>query len=142
MDFRALFESLPGLYLVLTPTLEIVAVTDAYLEATLTKRDEIIGRFLFDVFPDNPEDEHATGTLNLRASLARVHASRKPHRMALQRYDVPSPDDSEKFIEKFWNPLNTPVLDENGNLAYIIHQVDDVTQYVRQQERGSGARPF
>ena len=42
-DFRALFESAPGSYLVLTPDLTIVAVSDAYLNATMTKREEILG---------------------------------------------------------------------------------------------------
>lgn len=54
-DFQALFESAPGLYLVLTPALTIVAVSDAYLKATMTKREEILGRRLFEVFPDNPD---------------------------------------------------------------------------------------
>jgi signal transduction histidine kinase len=51
-DFRALFESAPGLYLVVTPCLEIVAASDAYVRATLTTREEILGRHLFDVLPD------------------------------------------------------------------------------------------
>ncbi|MGH7569641.1 MAG: PAS domain-containing protein [Gemmatimonadales bacterium] len=55
-DFRALFESAPGLYLVVTPGLTIVAVSEAYLRATMTTRDSILGRGLFEVFPDNPDD--------------------------------------------------------------------------------------
>ena len=55
-DFRALFESAPGLYLVLASDLSIVAVSNAYLAATMTKREEILGRGIFDVFPDNPND--------------------------------------------------------------------------------------
>jgi len=47
-DFRTLFESAPGLYLVLTPDLTIVAASDAYLHATMTKRAEVLGRKLFD----------------------------------------------------------------------------------------------
>ena len=43
VDFRALFESAPGLYLVLTPALAIAAVSDAYLQATRTKREDILG---------------------------------------------------------------------------------------------------
>jgi hypothetical protein len=39
-DFRGLFESAPGLYLVLTPDLRIVEASDAYLRATMTLRDE------------------------------------------------------------------------------------------------------
>src|SRR5881628_2252482 len=49
-DFRALFEAVPNLYLVLTPELTIVAVSDAYCRATMTERAKILGRGLFDVF--------------------------------------------------------------------------------------------
>ena len=71
-DYRALFESAPGLYLVLTPDFKIVAVSDTYLHATMTERQEILGRGLFEIFPDNPDDPTATGVANLRASLERV----------------------------------------------------------------------
>jgi PAS domain-containing protein len=87
-DFQALFESAPGLYLVLTPALTIVAVSQAYLQATMTRREEILGRHLFDVFPDNPDDATATGVLNLSASLTRVFQHRAPDAMAVQKYDI------------------------------------------------------
>ena len=58
-DFQALFASAPGLYLVPDPTFRIVAVSDAYLDATMTTRDDIVGRGIFDVFPDNPDDPDA-----------------------------------------------------------------------------------
>ena len=58
-ELQSLFESLPGLYLILTPELEIVAVSDAYLKATMTRREEILGHHLFEVFPDNPDDATA-----------------------------------------------------------------------------------
>ena len=71
-DFRTLFESAPGLYLVLKPDLTIAAVSDAYLRATMTRREDIVGAAVFDVFPDNPDDPAATGVKNVRASLERV----------------------------------------------------------------------
>jgi len=37
-DFQALFEAAPGSYLVLDPGLRVVAVSDAYLRATMTER--------------------------------------------------------------------------------------------------------
>ena len=55
-DFRALFEAAPGPYLVMTPSFEIVAASDAYLEATVTTRDDIVGRDFFEVFPDKRAD--------------------------------------------------------------------------------------
>ena len=84
-DFRLLFESAPGLYLVLNPKLEIVAVSNAYLNATMTKREEILGRGIFDVFPDNPNDPAATGVRNLKASLHRVLRDRVPDTMRVQK---------------------------------------------------------
>lgn len=131
-DFHLLFESAPARYLVLAPDFTIVAVSDAYLAVTMTRRDQIVGRGLFDVFPDNPDDPTAKGARNLRASLEAVLATRAAHTMGVQKYDIrkPPPDESE-FEERFWRPINSPVFGPTGEIAYIIHQVEDVTELVR-----------
>jgi PAS domain S-box-containing protein len=72
VDFQALFESSPDLYLVLDTSFNILDASTAYLKATMVKRDNIIGRGIFDVFPDNPLDPQATGVRNLLTSLKRV----------------------------------------------------------------------
>jgi signal transduction histidine kinase len=137
-DFRALFEAAPGLYLVLDPELRIVAASDAYLGATMTRRDQIIGRGIFDVFPDNPDDPEATGVRNLSASLNRVRQRRVADTMAVQKYDIPKPaEEGGGFEERYWSPKNTPVLNEDGKLAYVIHRVQDVTDFIRLTERGT-----
>jgi len=129
-DFKLLFESAPGLYLVLSPELRIIAVSDAYLRATMTRRDAILGRDLFDVFPDNPDDRGATGTRNLRTSLQRVLADKVADAMAVQKYDIRKPE-SQAFEERYWSPVNVPLLDALGNVVCIIHRVEDVTDFVR-----------
>src|SRR5579884_3171098 len=91
-DYRTLFESAPGLYLVLAPDFTIVAVSDAYLHATMTRREAILGRGIFEVFPDNPDDATATGVANLRASLERVLKNRAADTMAVQKYDIRRPE--------------------------------------------------
>lgn len=130
-DFQALFEQAPGLFLVLLPSLEIVAVSERYLEATMTTRDGIVGRGLFEVFPDNPDDPTATGVSNLHASLQTVLETRKPHTMADQKYDIARPDGT--FEERWWSPHNSPVFDSNGEVAFIIHRVEDVTEKIKTQ---------
>ncbi|MBX3065426.1 MAG: response regulator [Anaerolineae bacterium] len=135
-DFRALFESAPAPYLVLLPDLTIAAVSEAYLRATMTKREEILGRGIFEVFPDNPDDPAATGVGNLRSSLERVLSSRAPDTMAVQKYDVQRPDGSG-FEERFWSPINTPVFAADGQVAYIIHHVEDVTEFIKLRQTGS-----
>ena len=126
-DFRILFEAAPDLYLVLDPELRIVAVSDNYLRATLTERTAIMGRGIFEVFPDNPDDPTADGVRNLKASLYRVLGLRQADTMPLQKYDVERPDGSG-FEEKYWKPANTPVLDAKGEVQWIIHRAEDVTE--------------
>ena len=135
VDFRSLFEQAPGLYLVLDQELVIVAASDAYLAATMTRREEILGRGLFEVFPDNPDDPEATGVGNLRASLDRVRRNRTADTMAVQKYDIRRPEsEGGGFEARYWSPHNSPVLDADGNLAGIIHRVEDVTEFVRLKE--------
>jgi signal transduction histidine kinase len=137
-DFQTLFESVPELYLVLRPDFTIVAVSDAYLRATMTRREEILGRGIFEVFPDNPEDLHATGVRNLSASLNRVLESGAFDTMPFQKYDMRRPEgEGGGFEERYWSPTNSPVFNAGGQLVYIIHRVQDVTEYMRLQGRQS-----
>ena len=135
-DFQALFQTAPGLYLVLTLDLNIVAVSDAYLRATMTKREEILGRGIFDVFPDNPDDPSATGVRNLRTSLQRVIQDKTPDTMAVQKYDIRKPESQGGgFEERFWSPVNSPVFGSDKGIVYIIHRVEDVTEFVRLKQQ-------
>ena len=136
-NFQALFESAPGLYLVLTPDLNIVAVSDAYLRATMTKREEILGRGIFDVFPDNPDDPSATGVRNLRTSLERVLKGKARDTMAVQKYDIRKPEsEGGGFEERHWSPVNSPVFGPDKKVVYIIHRVEDVSEFVRLKQEG------
>jgi len=137
-DFQLLFQSAPGCFLVLTPDFTIIAVSDVYLRATMTKRNEILNRGLFDVFPDNPNDPEATGVANLRASLGRVVDHCRTDTMAVQKYDIRRPEsEGGGFEERHWSPVNSPVIGENGIVAYIIHRVEDVTDIVRLKREGT-----
>ena len=132
-DYRAVFESVPANYLLLDADLTIVGVSDAYLAATMTTREGLVGRPRFSAFPDNPGDPAADGVRNLRGSLQRVLAHRRPDRMPLQKYDIARPDGV--FEERWWSPLNTPILDDDGAVRQILHWVEDVTELVHLRER-------
>ncbi|WP_291272647.1 ATP-binding protein [Geothrix sp.] len=134
-DFRLLFESAPGLLLALDPDLTIVAVSEAYLSATRTRREDILGRGIFEVFPDNPEDPSATGVANLRESLHRALALKRPDTMAVQKYDIQLPPaEGGGFERRYWSPMNTPVLAPTGEVRYVLHRVEDVTEFMRLKE--------
>jgi len=127
IDFQNLFESAPDLYLLLTPDLTIAEASNAYLKATLTDREKIISRNVFDVFPDDPQDSSADGVSNLLASLSFVKQNGIQHSMAIQRYAIPRPDGT--FEERFWQVFNVPVFSSANEIEYIIHKVEDITSF-------------
>lgn len=131
-NFKVIFESVPGLYLILLPDLIIYAVSDEYLKATMTTREGIVGRHLFDVFPDNPDDVSADGTANLRTSLNTVLKTKKIHVMANQKYDVRNSDGV--FEVRYWSPSNKPILNNNNEVVLIIHAVEDITIRVNHEK--------
>ena len=130
-QFADIFDSLPGCYLVLAPQppdFTILAVNKAYASITRTGK-EIIGRPMFDVFPDNPNDPQASGVKNLTASLLTVLDTGKEHVMPIQRYDTRQPG-SDTFDLRYWKPVNIPVFNAEGTIQCIIHSVEDVTDAV------------
>jgi signal transduction histidine kinase/ActR/RegA family two-component response regulator len=137
LDFKSLFEAAPGSYLVLDPDLVIVAASDAYLEETATDREAILGRALFEVFPGDPGEEGLPGDGAMRASLERVLRDRVADAMEVQRHDVRLPGATGGAAEvRYRSPVNLPVIGPDQELAYIVHRVEDVTQFVRLNEQG------
>lgn len=127
-EFLANFRKAREPYMLLDPGpgLRIVDVNDAYAAVTMIAREAVVGKGLFDVFPDNPDDSSADGVNNLFASLCIVAETGEAHVMAIQRYDVR--DEDGVFIERYWQPVNTPVFDRDGHLRYILHHVEDVSE--------------
>ena len=126
---QSVFESLPGMYVILTPEFNIVTASDEYVKSAMRTREELLGRNLFEAFPENPADPGASGAQNLRASLERVLETLKKDTMAIQRYDVRRPDGI--FEERYWSPVNSPLLGADGQLVYLIHRVENVTEFMR-----------
>lgn len=143
IDFQLLFEHLPSLYLIIKPDCTIVEVSKPYLAATMTTREGILGRNLFDVFPDNPNDPNALGSMKLRESLKNVLKYKKKDIMGVTKYDIRRTEkEGGGFEERFWSPENSPVFDANGNIIYIVHRVEDVTEFIHLKQRGEEQQLF
>lgn len=137
-DYRLLFEAAPTRHMLLTLDYHIVAVSDAFLQVCMRERADIIGRYLFDAFPDNPDDVEASGSRNLRISLQRVLDTRQADIMPLQKYDIRRPEaEGGEFEVRYWSPVNSPIINAAGELTHILQRVEDVTDYVVLQQRGS-----
>ncbi|HWK95307.1 MAG TPA: PAS domain-containing protein [Pseudolabrys sp.] len=126
-EFQAEFDASRNPYMLLDPGpgLTILDVNDAYARATLINRSDVVGKSLFDIFPDNPSDQLADGVSNLYSSLKIVAQTGQPHAMAVQRYDIRNP--AGEFVQRHWQPINSPINDKAGNLVFLLHHVEDVT---------------
>ncbi len=132
INYQAIFDHVPGIYLILREDFTIVEASIAFSEATLTKREEIIGKNIFEVFPDNPNDAAADGVSKLRESLNYVIHNKESHSMPIQKYDIRKPDGN--FEEKYWSPFNKPVLNAQNEIEFIIHRAEDVTELIKLEE--------
>lgn len=125
-DFQKMFESLPSQYIVVDPSRIVVAVTESFLTATEKVREKVLGQDILTVFPDNPENPEAKGTQILRQSIERVLGSGKIDILPPVRYDMLQPGGG--FKVKYWQPLNAPVLDDGGEVIYVLHGAEDITE--------------
>ncbi|MEU0199638.1 MULTISPECIES: SpoIIE family protein phosphatase [unclassified Streptomyces] len=140
IDYAAVFQALPGMVALLTPELVYADVNEEFVRVSGRPREQLVGRYLFDVFPDNPNDPAATGVRNLEASLYRVLATGERDTMALQRYDVQDPERPGEWEERYWSPVNAPLLGPDGKVMLIVHRVEEVTELIRARGRSGGSR--
>lgn len=133
-QLQAFFEALPGKFLVVdAENLSIIAASDDYLKVTQRKRDELKGRPLFEAFPGDPNDPSSKDGLSvLRRSFRRVVETGLTDTMGVQRYPIPVENAAgTQFEERFWSIVNSPIKGGDGRVTYVIHRVEDVTDFVR-----------
>ena len=133
--YHALFAASPVPFMVLAPDapdFTITAANDAYFAATLTTRETLVGRRLFDVFPDDPSRLGQLGSEALAISLDHVLTTRKTDAMERVRYDLVMPDGG--FEPHWWEAINAPMLDGAGEVSAIINQVTRVTEQHYREE--------
>lgn len=146
LPYESIFNRGPAANCLLSPTPEalILAVNDAYLTVTSRTRKELVGKSIYDAFPDNPEDLQDSGEAALRRCLSQVVETRLPQTMPAQRYPirVQLSDGHIGFQERYWSAVSTPVFDELGNFLCISHVISDVSEKLRSEAalRDSEAR--
>ncbi|MFN2425617.1 MAG: PAS domain S-box protein [Candidatus Binatia bacterium] len=138
-DYRALFHGAPALYVVIDRDMRVLAATDAYLRTAMLTRDEIVGRNLFDVFPNPPDEPDGDGIPNVRASIERTFDTGAVDAMAVQHHPIRRPESQGGgFEERHWSLVHHPVRDDAGTVVAVIHRVEDVTELLLRQKSEIG----
>ncbi|MBC8650572.1 response regulator [Pseudomonas sp. MTM4] len=137
-DLQRVFDALPGNFLVVANDADytMVAASEERLRATMTRREDVIGHPLFHIYNGGTTSVSSSSGVNqLRASLAEVTRTGLAQQLKTVGYPLRVPhDERDHYENRYWDVVNVPVLDEQGQVAYIIHQAEDVTESLLEQE--------
>lgn len=134
-DFQALFEQSPANFVAVDAELRVVAVTDGYLAMTMRTREQLVGQNILEAFPDDPSDPDSRGTETLRGGIEEARTSKQVCSVpGIVRYPVKRLDSNGGgFEERYFTAINAPIVDANGDVAYVIHGNEDVTASMRKE---------
>ena len=135
VDFASLFERSPNPYMVLDRELRYVAANEAYLRVTGATLEDLIGKRVFDVFPNDPSDPDNESRTRLRESLERVVETGKPDVLAFIPYRVPRDGDADGEAYRYWSATHTPIPGADGDVAFVLQHTVDVTELVDMRDQ-------
>ncbi|CAM3305019.1 response regulator [Corallococcus sp. ZKHCc1 1396] len=128
-DFQKLFELSPNPYMLLDRDLRYVTANAAYLRVTASRLEDLVGRYVFEAFPHDPDDPANASLRMLRDSFFRVLNEGVLDTLALIPYRVPRHTEQGVVVEdRFWSATHTPLLDGAGKVAFILQHTMDVTE--------------
>ncbi|TCD10992.1 PAS domain-containing protein [Oricola cellulosilytica] len=110
-----------------------VALNAAYEAVTMRRRDELLGRNLFEMFPNEGE-----GGRRLRQSLELVLETGDTDTLAYIPYDIPRPAELGGGMDKrYWTAVHTPIFGSDGQVSHIMQNTVDVTEMVNIRQAAS-----
>lgn len=134
LNFQKLFESLPGLFVVLKPDYTILAASEDYAKVVQSDLSKIIGRKITELLPHNPNDPNNDAMKEVVSSIEKVIHTKTIDKQ-IRRHDLPNPNATHGTYDvRYWSSINTPVLDSKGEVDYIIRRVEDVSSLIETQD--------
>ena len=134
LDFRALFRLLPDNYLLLAPDGTVLDNSNAHVQVSMLPREQAQGKNIFAAYPTPDPQSRA----DLAASHEAVRRTLQPDVMPLLRYDLERPAELGGGLEeRYWQVTHYPLLNEQGELQYILQRPQDVTEQHRATQQAA-----
>ena len=126
-DF-SLLRDMPASIMVLDRDLRFVAASDLYLKTVGLTLPELLGRHLFEMFPETEERRQ-----RLEASMRRALDGEAD---AIERlaYAIPDPLDRTRMIEAWWRCRHNPLFGPDGRVEHVVQITENVTALVRAEQ--------
>jgi CRP-like cAMP-binding protein len=137
-ELQSKVGDISGRYLVLDCDFNVIFASDAYLEEIGGRREEIVGRRVFDIVPDERNAADASAVAAAAASLSRVLRLKQAERWSFhppEAVDAEGLSASGSIAHRYLLPMNTPVLDDAGEVRWIVLSEEEVTGLPRQEHR-------
>jgi PAS domain S-box-containing protein len=131
-----MFAAMPGNSMLLlpdAPKFTIIAATESYYLVSKKMANQLLGKGVFEAFPNTPDDAERSSELRLFTSLQYVITNKESHSLPDHRYDIVN--QKGIYEEKYWSAINKPILDEQGAVMYVIHTVVDVTEKHKAEQK-------
>ena len=139
IDYAGGVPGLPGMVALLTPELVYADANEEFLRLSGRTREQLVGRYLFDVFPDNPDDHGGIRYAQpggLAAAGAGHRRARQPWRCSATTWRAPDRPGSGRSAT---GARSTPRCSAaTGKVALLVHRVEEVTELIR--ARGGARR--
>jgi PAS domain S-box-containing protein len=124
----AILKHMPASLMVLDRELRYVMASDMYLETVGMKLEDLLGRFIFDAFP---EIEERRKRLEDSMRLALSGESNAIERLA---YAIPDPEDRTRMTDAWWRCRHNPLPNCDGRIDHIVQITENITELVRAEE--------
>lgn len=114
------------------PNYTIAAANTAFFDATYIQLKALSGRKFFDAFPINSDDD-GSRTRAIYAAFEHVLDHKQPYVIRYHRYDLSESDDNRN--SRYWNIETYPLLNEAGDIQFIIQSSTDVTAHYHAEKQ-------
>lgn len=117
---KTIFDRMPNAAMVLDKQLVYVDANPAYCQAVQRTKSELIGNYIFDVFPDTPErvaDVKAVFEATLGGEV--THLDAQPYKLELPNGEIE---------DRIWQISQFPIRCDAGLVEYMVQRAVDVTE--------------
>ena len=124
----SLLRDMPASIMVLDRDLRFVGASSLYLKTVGLELDQLLGRNLFEMFPE-AEDRRRPLEESMRRALA--GEDNAIERLA---YAIPDPADRTRMTEAWWRCRHNPLVGPDGSIDHVVQITENVTELVRAEQ--------
>lgn len=141
VDLGAAFDASPNAYVLVNTDLVIAGANTAYLELLNARREQIIGRPMFEAFDSGPGEEAPENVRQVRDSIIHAITTGRRDHLAIVRFSVPyeNPTGAVVYEDRYWSATHTPIKDATGKVAYVLQHTTDITEIESLRQQVSAA---